>query len=767
MNPGFSDRTPGVLAVVLIGATLMLAACNVVTTSTEDNGQIDIVDKVRSIDLLPRYPKQVGTDVQPTGRKARAAVYAGTDDTALNETAGTSATARAQSSGDGFELNFENTPITTVAKVVFGDILGSGYTIDPRVQGSINLSSVRPVAKADILFVLEGALRLAGVVMVRDQAGYRLIPLSDAPGTGGVEAAGSTEAGYGITVVPLQYVSAQTLMKLLENFALKPGTVRAEARRNMLLVQGSGAERRAAVEAAVSFDADWMRGQSVGVFPLTNGSPEPIVAELEKIMDTGENGLGRDMVKFQSISRMNAILVVAAKANMLKTAETWIRRLDTANGAKNAVHVYHVKFGEARQLARVLNDMFNGGSSASSLDSQSSQLAPGSGATTSSSGGDRLSVGNFSSTGASGTTSGGGSSGGRNLPSALSSGPTTPALGGAAAAATAANLGGLGSAGGSQQGNKPLLEGVRITPDVVNNTLLIYADQESFRIIEGTLRQIDRQQLQVAIDATVAEVTLNDTLAYGVQTYLTSKNLGLGDGKGSILNTTATTATNALINRALPGFNFLVGGENSPSIILDALHNLTQVKILSNPSLVVIDNQVASLQVGDQVPISTGNATLTNSNAIVNTFDYRDTGIILRVSPRVNVNGNVRLDIEQEISSVTDSTAKSATPTVSQRKVKSSISVASGQTVLLAGLVSENQQRDRSGIPLLDEIPTLGDAFGHTNRKGTRTELIIFIRPQIIRDGSDAQFVAEEIRSKIRGSVRTTAETNPRGQRVR
>jgi general secretion pathway protein D len=765
MKPGFSGQTPGVCAVVLVGVTMMLAACNVVTTSTEESGQIDIVDKVRSIDLLPRYPKQVGTEVQPTGRKARAAVYTGNDDAALNETGTSSANARAQNSGDGYELNFENTPISTVAKVVFGDILGSGYTIDPRVQGAINLSSVRPVAKSDILFVLEGALRLAGVVMVRDPAGYRLIPLSDAPGSGSIESAGNTEAGYGISVIPLQYVSAQTLMKLLESFALKPGTVRADPRRNMLLVQGSGTERRAAVEAAVSFDADWMRGQSVGVFPLTNGAPEPIVAELEKIMDSGENGLGRDMVKFQSISRMNAILVVASKANMLKTAETWIRRLDTANGAKNAVHVYHVKFGEARQLARVLNDMFNGGSTASSLDSQSSQLAPGSGATSSSSGSDRLSVGNFSSTGASATSTG--SSGSRTTPSALSSGPTTPSLGGAAAAATAANLGGVGGAGGSQQGNKPLLEGVRITPDVVNNTLLIYADQESFRIIESTLRQIDRQQLQVAIDATVAEVTLNDTLSYGVQTYLTSKNLGLGEGKGSILNTTATSAANALINRALPGFNFLVGSENSPSLILDALHNLTQVKILSNPSLVVIDNQVASLQVGDQVPISTGNATLTNSNAIVNTFDYRDTGIILRVSPRVNVNGNVRLDIEQEISSVTDATAKSATPTVSQRKVKSSISVASGQTVLLAGLISENQQRDRSGIPLLDEIPKLGDAFGHTSNKGVRTELIIFIRPQIIRDGSDAQFVAEEIRSKIRGSVRTTAETDPRGQRVR
>jgi general secretion pathway protein D len=154
------------------------------------------------------------------------------------------------------------------------------------------------------------------------------------------------------------------------------------------------------------------------------------------------------------------------------------------------------------------------------------------------------------------------------------------------------------------------------------------------------------------------------------------------------------------------------------------------------------------------VPVSTGSATvLTTNNTIVNTIDYRNTGIILRVSPRINVNGNVRLDIEQEISNVSPATAASLTPTVSERRVKSSISVATGQTVLLAGLISEQQNGTRSGIPLLDEIPGLGDGFSRQNKKGTRTELIIFVRPQIIRDGTDAQQVAEELRSKLRGSV--------------
>jgi general secretion pathway protein D len=299
---------------------------------------------------------------------------------------------------------------------------------------------------------------------------------------------------------------------------------------------------------------------------------------------------------------------------------------------------------------------------------------------------------------------------------------------------------------------------------------LIYASQENYRIIERTLRQIDRPQLQVGIDATVAEVTLNDNLSYGVQFFIASKNLGLPPDTGSALNTTATAPPTAatpgaagaaaasvagsFINRAFPGFNFLIGPEVQPNMILDALHGVTDVKVLSNPSLVVIDNQVATLQVGDQVPISTGSATvLTTSNTIVNTFDYRNTGIILRVVPRVNANGNVRLDIEQEISNVPASSANSLTPTISERRVQSSISVASGQTVLLAGLISEQQSGGRSGIPILDQIPGLGDAFSHTNKSITRTELIIFIRPQIIRDGVDAHFVAEELRTKLRGSI--------------
>jgi len=301
-----------------------------------------------------------------------------------------------------------------------------------------------------------------------------------------------------------------------------------------------------------------------------------------------------------------------------------------------------------------------------------------------------------------------------------------------------------------RNGPGPLLANVRITPDAVNNALLIYASPEHYRIIERTVQQLDQPQLQVAIDATIAEITLNDDLRYGVQFFLKGKDVGLPSDAGSILN----TAKDVVLSRVLPGFNFLVGTEAQPRVILDALHAVTDVKILSTPSVVVVDNQFASLQVGDQIPITTRTAQSVDvpTAPVVNNIDYRNTGVILKVAPRINANGNVLLDVEQEISAVANTTtADTLTPTISQRKVRSSIAVASGQTVLLGGLISERQDRGRKGIPGLDQIPGVGDLLSRSSGTMARTELIIFIRPQIIRNGIDANRVARELRGKMRG----------------
>ena len=746
-------------ALILLSSGFLLGACIVtadqsIEADPKDPRAQDIADKIRSLDLQPRQATDTGASGIAQTKSSKPAIYLSDGTTPQGGTLAE----RDDGGGSGYDLNFENAPVATVAKVVLGDVLNVGYTIDPRVQGTVTLASVRPVPKADALYVLENALRMSGVALVRDRTGYRLLPAPEA-GPGGVDRSVNAAAGQGVTVVPLRYVSAQNIFKLLDAFGVKASTMRPDNARNTLIVSGSGSDRATAVDTILSFDADWMRGQSVGIFPVRNSSPEPVIIEIEKIMDSGEGGMSQSVIKFQPISRLNSILVVSQKPEYLKRAQTWIARLDRSDTDGVNLKSYPLRYGNSKLIVALLNEMLlnQGSASSSTLDNASSQIAPGAGMSTTSSSNPVASLSALPTAAAGAAT-----------PVTTPAGSSFSARPTPAAAATPAQDNGLGgpAGGGAKPGLNGILQNVRITADVTNNAVLVYANQEAQRIVEQTIRQIDRPQRQIAIEATIAEVTLNDQLNYGVQFFLASKQGSISNTISGISNSSTigsniegtsnavNAAAGALLGRALPGFNFLIGAENSPRVVLDALHGVTNVKVLSNPSLVVLDNQSATLQVGDQVPFSTGTATvLTANNTVVNTIDYKNTGIILRVLPRANANGNVVLDIEQEISSVAAGSANSLTPTISQRRVKSSIAVTSGQTVLLAGLISETENRQRQGLPILDSIPGMGDAFSHQTNARNRTELILFIRPTVIKDGVDAHVIAEEMRSKMNGRI--------------
>ena len=594
-----------------------------------------------------------------------------------------------EAAGGGYTLNFEDTPVANVAKSVLGDVLGVSYVIDPHAQGSITLSSGRPIAKKDMLFVLENALHANNLNMVRDGSGYKIVPANDG-GVGAVDRAGggSVEPGYGMTVIPVQYVSGTTLSKLLEGFASRPGAIRTDPTGKLLIVLGTGSERQAALDTVRSFDVDWLQGQSVGMYPVKNSTPEPVVGELEKIMDTGELGLGHGLVKFEAVARLNAILVVASKPDLLRAAARWISRLDEPSAASASVKVYKVRYGDAKQIAAMLRRFSSPAPAPRGPDER-----------------DRSVVGRESDDDH------------RNVSPAEShrtpiapdaqSAPAPAAnprgaagqSGGVPVATLNAELSSLGFGQGGAGG--PQMPNVRITADTVNNSVLIYAKADEYKIIERTLNQLDRPRLQVAIEVTIAEVTLNEQLNYGVQFFLHSGALSntLTGQIPSVVNN--VVRTRHLRDRVGPpltgGLNVVIGNALSPRVVINALHNLTDVKILSNPSLVVVDNGEATLEVGDQVPITTGSATvLSANNAVVNTVDYKNTGIILHVQPRVNSNGSVLLDIDQEISAVQNpgsTNNPNLTPTISERKVSSEISVVSGQTVLLAGLIQDQQEQ--------------------------------------------------------------------------
>ena len=442
-------------------AVASLAGCDLTSLSEPRPKLPDPFDQVQNTNLDPRYPQQTQQQSAPP-RAAPGQSFFGRE--AAVEPIPPAAAAQQAASGQGYDLNFENAAVTTVAKVILGDILGVGYIIDPRVQGTVTISSGRPIPKSVLILVLENALRMSNVALVADGGGgYRLIPAGDAQGAGPTMRVGADEqAGYGISVVPLRYTSAQTILKLLDSFAIKPGMARADTDHNLILVQGSGTERQTAVEAILNFDVDWMRGQSVGIYPVEQATAEAVIKELEKIMETGEGGLNHSLVTLQPIARLNAVLVVTKKPNLLREAATWISRLDKANNAGASVRVYRLRYADARQVAKVLGDLF--GSRSQGLDSAVNQIAPGGGVNTLSS--DQLTSSGAASSpftlnapsGPGQSTGGGGGVGGTggglgSTGSPLGSSPQGLGSSGGLGGSTASGLGGqLGAAAGQGQG---------------------------------------------------------------------------------------------------------------------------------------------------------------------------------------------------------------------------------------------------------------------------------------------------------------------------
>ncbi|WP_426538201.1 type II secretion system secretin GspD [Bradyrhizobium sp. McL0615] len=642
--------------------------------------------------------------------------------------------------GDGVEMNFEGADVQTVAKTLLGDILQLNFVVDPRVQGNVTLASAGPISRKDVLPAFESVLKMQNAAIVRSGDLVKVVPMAEASGSGALNV-GAGEPGFGVSLVPLRYTSASTVAKTAESFMTRPGAIRVVQSRNLLLVQGTTAERQAALDVVSTFDVEWLQNQSVGVYPLKSTSPETMIGELERVFETSEGGLGQGVIRFQPISRMNAVMVVTKNPKLLAQTTQWVRRLDRSDTTGTTLRTFKLKNGKATEVAKILNDIF--GQKSGSGDSATKQLAPG-----------------VESAQARMDALGGSSLGSGSNANGVTNASTTSDNRGAGTIAAAfetfaGRKNGEADASGNSSGTIPrgTFQNLRISADAGNNSIVVYSNQEDYRVVERALRDIDRPLMQVAIDATVAEVTLTDDLQFGVQAFLTSKDVGLGKNNGavSLLSAGQDVAQGALLQKVAPGLNLLLGSASQPRVILNALSTITDVKVLSSPSIVALDNQPALLQVGDEVPITTSSAAvLTNAaTPIVNTITMRNTGVILKVLPHVHANGSVQLEVDQEISNIVNADKQTLTPTIAQRRVHSTVSVTSGQTVLLAGLISERSQETKSGIPGLREIKFLGDVFGNTSNTKTRSEIIIFIKTQLIRNSVDASAVTEEFRDRL------------------
>lgn len=725
-----------------IAAGLLAGGCDTVQKPGFENGPslFEQLVKTETTKELPQPASYRPDTLQPASSEAGKYLSYPGNDSVVRPSAAPSG-AGAVPDGNGYQLNFNNVELAELTKVILHDTLQATYVFDPKIRGTVTVSTGGSVSRDDLLTVLETVLDMNRAVLVRNGNQFAVTALATeqsgtTTGVDYVTESRSVGAGYGISFFPLRHVSSSTMMRMLGTFAAKPSAMRAEVRKNLLMIRGTGPERRALVEIASSLDVDWLRGQSVGVFRLDNAKPSELISELDEVFNTGAGGLGRGMVRFQPIDRLNAILVMSSKSDILQEVEAWVRRLDRTDPAAEGMHVYQVENGRAKVLAPLLSEMFGNAQSKSSRKRASDTISPSSEPSL------------LASSSSSPSSAAGGQS---DIGSRAAGSPGAAAH----ASSDADSDGGAGSsrsfvgaeASAFLSGGGGGRDGVLITADEVNNRLLIRASGRDYRMILDMLRELDRPSKQVLINATIAEVTLNSGLRYGVQVFLRKyQTNAIGFSNGNSLE----------IQPPVPGFNILAGSIASPKVILDALSSQPDVRLVSSPSVVAINNQTATLQVGDDVPVVVGRSqSVTNPDAaIVNDIQYRKTGVILNVTPSINSEGLVTLDVEQEISNVVQSQAtggdsSSISPTISQRRVASRIAVYSGQMVVLGGLMSERKESVKNRVPVLDRLPLVGDVLGKTDSDTVRTELVIFIQPHVINDPVDATLVADELKSRL------------------
>lgn len=694
--------------VVIIGA--LAGGC---ATAPADPDATEASDKIAS--LIAREAPELAAPQQKDLR-AEPTIVRGTD-----TFTGSPQSAPSQAGDDEMlDIDLDNAPISDAADLVLGDILGVNFALDEGLTGTITIKTSAPVSRSAVLSIFESALEAKGAALIEDNGIYRITSAERAVvgprnfSVGGASAL-QDSAGFGVQVVPLRYISAAEMERILKPIST-PGTImRVDRARNLLMLSGSRRELDSLNEAVRLFDVDWLKGMSFALLPVTSVDPKSVANELATIFSNGANQPLEGLVRFVPNERLNAVLVISSRSSYIEDARKWVERLDNpeATGG-DQVFVYNVQNRSAETLAGVLQGFFGGGAPATDI------VQPGLTPAT-------IGEGPASSS-----------------PAPSSPAPNSPASGAAASDALAPGAG-APRGGGSER--------IRIAADNENNSLLIYASPYEYQRINAMIEKLDRLPSQVMISATIAEVTLKDGLKHGLSWFFNNAESRV----------TFSDAANGAVASSFPGFSY-VFTETDARVALNAIASVTDVKVVSSPTLMVMDNKTARLQVGDQVPVATQSAVSTiNPDApIVNSVSFRDTGVILNITPRVSDSGIVILDISQEVSSVTSTTTSGIdSPTIQQRRIETSVAVHDGDSLALGGLIEDSRNVTSSGVPYLSKIPVLGEAFKSKKKDVDRTELLVLITPRVVRDRDEAREATEEFRDRLHAVKELLDEKHP------
>ncbi|MBP8186287.1 MAG: type II secretion system secretin GspD [Comamonas sp.] len=681
--------------------------------------------------------------------------------------------------GPPVTFRFEEAPVAEVIRTVLGDILGVDYVMHPPLQGTVTLATRNPIAPDQAVFLLESALQANGLALVRDARGTYHAGRADALRniSGSVRQIGAANPtiapGYGAVIIPLQYIGAAEMASILRPMVAPDALVRVDNVRNLLVMMGTRTQAEGWMELVNTFDVDLLKGMSVGVFPLKYASVKEVEVALRLVSGggaasaassagstavpagaaafssnaaaasaaSGISALGEGnplfgALRIMPIERINSILVVTPRASYLEEARRWIERLDKPSdgGSEPQLYIYQVQNGNARHLASVLAGLFGG--SAGGAATANSGIAPGLGTSTSGSLGQASGVGNAfgSSGGILGNARTGFSSSGGSTSAGLNSGLNNRAnnQGSANQASVSATLG-----------------TIRVVADELNNSVLVWGTRSEFNKIEAALKRLDLPLTQVLIEASIVEVTLNDDLKYGLQWAFSGDAQSGYRGNGTVGSFPSITQ----------GFSYtLKNAAGVTKATLSALAEKSLVKMLSNPSLMVLDNHTATITVGDQIPVRTATTTTPNGGAaaiVTDTIQYKDTGVNLSVTPSVTAGNVVAMQIDQTVTDAgapdTKTTAGGGERPFLQRQISSKVAVRSGESIVLGGLIKNNQTNRKSGVPLLQDIPVLGNLFAENASTGVRTELLVIITPRVVRSDVDIREVSDDLRERLKG----------------
>jgi general secretion pathway protein D len=612
-------------------------------------------------------------------------------------------------------FNFDDADLYEVIKTM-AELLEINYIVDPGIQGKVTIHTARKLKKSDLFPVFSEILAVNGLTAMKEGRLYKIVPMKDAPrmpmetlymlGQKDVPPMNRVI----IQIIPLKFISTEEMTKLVTPFLSTGGTIVASVPTNTLLVVDKGANILKILQLVGAFDINLLDRVYYRFFPLEYLDAEEVAA-IVKEFTAVYAGTSGEMVKFIPLERLNTLLAVSTTPEVFGRIEELVHQIDIVDETVAArIFIYFVKNGGANELATLLNNVLTG----KETKEQEKQKAGGASSIP-----------------------------GNPFSKARVAEKKAEKEAAAAGESTKKSAAEKKAGGASGEGSGTLMGSVTITPDEIRNALIIEATPSDYKIIQDILKKIDIMPRQVLIEATIAEITLDSSTQFGVE-------YALGQG---------AAAGNASFMASLgsAGLKYSVGVTDKWYAELNALATKGRLNVISSPHVLASDNQEAKIDVSREIPLASGSTTVSSGTAISETsIEYRDTGVILSVTPHINERGLVTMDISEEVSNYEGDqpVAGKEYPTFSKRVVKTTLTVGHAQTIAIGGLIKDREKEETRGLPCLIDVPVVKYLTGSWSKETEKIELIVLITPRVVADMDDVEVVTNEFKQKVQSVMK-------------